>query len=448
MKTTVTHRWSLLLMALLFVPIGLQAQVSDPDDDDPFSDDPLFTRSVRDWFDPDRITQEVRKRRDRIIELSGVDDSYQDLTGYGAVPGFASVSSIRPMVRYNRVEGFVFGIRSDEMDWGRRAMFDTFGQINYAFGRQEWLYTLGAERFFGTGKRFKAGVEYHRITDSDDGFRVGWVENSLTSFFAAYDQMDYFGRRGARVFAVAKPTDWLELNASYRTDYIHNLQRNTRYTMFGHKSTYRLNPAVVPGADTARVSHIVAGFRLNPDGSLQTNRFGISLDVMSQLGKSVPGLPNDFAYDRYDAELRAIAIIDPSAVLKTRLRVGEVVGQPTRNALYALGGVGTVRSEPFKSQTGSAMVLFNAELLIGESGEIFGDWAGGIAEFNLNKLRTMLFFDAGWTGPGPVRDFDPNRMKTTLGVGVNSSPIRFEVAWPTHDLAGTPVFWVRLNPMF
>lgn len=446
MKPLLPHRWTLALLAIAFLPIGLTAQVSDPDSDDPFADDPLFTKSVRDWFDPDRITREVKRRRDRIVQQSGVDDRYQDLSGYADVPGFASVSSIRPMVRYNRVDGFVLGVNSNEMGWGRRAMFDTFGQINYAFAREEWLFTLGAERFFGTEKRFKAGVEYHNITDSDDGFRVGWSENSLTAFFGAYDQMDYYGRQGARIFAVAKPADWIEFNASYRTDDLYNLDRNTRYTMFGHKSTYSLNPAVIPGADSARVSHIVAGVRINPDGRMQTSRLGFSLDVMTQLGKAVSGLPNDFAYDRYDAELRTYAILDPSAVLKTRVRVGEVVGTPTLNALYALGGVGTIRSEPFKSINGSSMVLLNAELLVGESRSMSGDWLDRVLDFD--RLDYMLFFDAGWTGPGPVRDFDINRMRTSIGVGLNSNPVRFEVAWPTSDLAGTPVFWVRLNPTF
>lgn len=438
--------WIVLLLCL--APVITFSQVSDPDSDDPFSNDPLFTKSVRDWFDPDRITREVRRRTDRIIQLSGVDERYQDLTGYGKVPGFSSVSTIRPMFRFNRVEGVVLGISSHEMRWNSRDLFDVYGQINYSFGREEWLYSIGAERFFGTEKRFKAGVEYHRITDSDDGFRVGWVENSISSFFAAYDHMDYYGRQGARIFAVARPLDWVELNLAYRTDDIHNLDRNSRYSMFGMKSTYRLNPNVVAGADTARINQLVGGFRLNPSGRMQTRRFGFSGDVMVQLGRAISGMGSDQEYDRYDAELRTYFILDPSAALKIRFRVGEVVGNPTLNAMYALGGAGTIRSEMFKSMSGSSSALMNAELLLGSSNVSNANWVDQV--LNFDKLRFMMFLDAGWTGAvgDGIDRFDINRMKTSLGVGVNASTLRFELAWPTSDLAGTPVLWVRLNPTF
>lgn len=440
-----------LFCAILFVPLNAQAQ----NDDDPFADDPLFNKPTRDWFSADRITRVVKQRRDRIIRQSGVDDSYHDLTGYSSKPGFAALSSVKPMIRFNRVDGVTLGLSTDELDWNQRDRFSPFGTLQYAFAREEWLYTLGAERLFGFDRSFKAGIEFHRTTDSDDGFRVGWNETSLTAFLAGYDYMDYYGRQGTSIYSVYNAWDAAEFTLMYRTDDIYNLERNTRYTMFGHKNTYRDNPAILIGADTARVSQVVAGLRLNPRDKMLFPRFSASLDVLAQLGKSIDGLDSDYAYDKLETELRALFIIDSAAALKIRARAGQIVGNPTQNAFFYLGGPGTVRSMAFKEQSGTAMALLNAELLLGEENNRRGDWLDEM--FDLDELQFKVFFDAGWVNSDPIipqefgtgfDSFSLDQLNTSLGVGINLSTVRFELAWPTKDLAGTPALWVRLNPSF
>lgn len=440
-----------IFCAMLFVPLSAQAQ----NDDDPFADDPLFNKPTRDWFSADRITRAVKQRRDRIIRQSGVDDPYHDLTGYSYNPGFAALSSVKPMIRYNRVDGVTLGLSSDELDWNQNDRFSPFGTIQYAFSREEWLYTLGVERLFGFDRSFKAGIEFHRTTDSDDGFRVGWNETSLTAFFAGYDYMDYYGRQGTSIYSVYNAWDAAEFTVMYRTDDIYNLERNTRYTMFGHKNTYRENPAILIGADTARVSQVVAGLRLNPMDKMLHPRFSASFDVLAQLGKSIDGLDSDYAYDKLETELRALFIIDAAAALKIRARAGQIVGNPTQNAFFYLGGPGTVRAMGFKEQSGTSMALLNAELLLGEENNRRGDWVDEM--FDLDELQFKVFFDAGWVNENPVipqvfgtgfDSFSLKQLNTSLGVGVNLSTVRFELAWPTQDLAGTPALWVRLNPSF
>lgn len=440
-----------LFCAFLVLPLSVQAQ----NDDDPFADDPLFNKPTRDWFSAERISRAVKNRRDRIIRQSGVDPSYHDLSGYSEKPGFASLSTVKPMLRFNRVDGVALGITSDELDWNQNDRFNPFGSLHYAFGREEWLYTIGAERLFGFDRSFKAGVEYHRTTDSDDGFRVGWNETSLTAFFAGYDYMDYYGRQGASIYSIYNAWDVAEFTMMYRTDDVYNLDRNTRYTMFGHKNTYRNNPAILIGADTARVSHVVAGLRLNPTQKMLHSRFSASVDVLAHLGQSVDGLDTEYAYDKLETELRALFIIDPSAALKVRARMGQVVGNPTQNAFFYLGGPGTVRSMRFKEQSGNAMVLLNAELLLGEDRGRQGDWMDEM--FDLDELQFKVFFDAGWVDSDPVipqrfgtgfDNFSLNQLNTSLGVGINANTLRFEFAWSTKDLVGTPAIWVRLNPSF
>lgn len=446
-----TSIYTAILCLFLAFPLVSQAQ----DDDDPFANDPLFNKPVRDWFSPERITREVKRRRDRIIQQSGVDERYHDLTGYSIEPGFASLSSLKPWFRHNRVEGVTIGFSSNELLWNSRDFFDVFGSIQYSFGREEWLYSIGGERFFGYSKPFKAGFEYHRVTDSDDGHRVGWTENSLSSFFAGYDHMDFYGRQGVSIYSVFKTGDVAEFTAMYRSDDIYNLDRNTRYTMFGKKSTYRDNPDIIVGADTARVSHVVAGVRLNPFERMIFPRFSASLDVLGHIGKSIEGLDSEYAYDKLEAELRTLFILDAAAALKLRFRVGEIVGNPTQNAFFYLGGPGTVRAMKYKQESGNAMVLMNAELLLGENPRHHNDWLDDI--FELDQLRFMVFFDAGWVDPNPViptefgtsfERFSIDKMNTSLGFGLNASTIRLELAWPTQDLAGTPALWIRLNPTF
>lgn len=440
-----------IFCAFLMLPVAAHSQ----NDDDPFADDPLFNKPTRDWFSAERISRAVKQRRDRIIRQSGVDDSYHDLTGFSDKPGFASLSTVKPLARFNRVDGVTLGLTSDELDWNQRDRFSPFGSLHYSFGREEWLYTIGAERVFGFDRSLKAGIEYHRTTDSDDGFRLGWNETSLTAFFAGYDYMDYFGRQGTSIYSIYNAWNAAEFTVMYRTDDIYNLDRNTRYTMFGHKNTYRDNPAILVGADTARVSQVVAGLRLNPSQKMLHPRFSVSMDVLAQLGKSVDGLDTEYAYDKLESELRGLFIIDPSAVFKFRARMGQVVGNPTQNAFFYLGGPGTVRSMRFKEQSGNAMVLFNGELLLGEDKPFRGDWIDQM--FDLDEFQFKVFVDAGWVDSNPVipqkfgtgfSSFSLDKLNTSLGVGINASTLRFEFAWSTKDLAGTPAIWVRLNPTF
>jgi hypothetical protein len=225
--------------------------------------------------------------------------------------------------------------------------------------------------------------------------------------------------------------------------------------MFGHKNTYRDNPAILIGADTARVSQVVAGLRLNPMDKMLFPRFSASFDVLAQFGKSIDGLDSDYAYDKLETELRALFIIDAAAALKIRARAGQIVGNPTQNAFFYLGGPGTVRSMGFKELSGTSMALLNAELLLGEENNRRGDWVDEM--FDLDELQFKVFFDAGWVNTNPIipqefgTGFDSltlDQLNTSLGVGVNLSTVRFELAWPTRDLAGTPALWVRLNPSF
>ncbi len=451
-----TSRFLFGLILALGLPLAAIAQHQD----DPFEDDPLFSKPVREWFSPESITREVRRTRDRIVRLSGVDHPYNDLTGYGQIPGFVGMSSVKPMIRFNRVDGVHLGISSQQEEWGNHQdeydFGSIYGGIGYSFGREEWLYTIGAERFFGPSQRFKAGVEYHRITDSDDGFRTGWSENAITSFFGGWDQMDFYGRQGAAIFTHFKPAKWVELTAAYRSDDVHNLSRNTRYTMFGKKSTYRDNEPILIGQDSARVNHLVFGVQLNPDDRFLTERFQISADVLGQFGEAFGDLGSDYGYDRIEAEVRSLFVIDRGATLRIRLRAGEVVGNPTRNAFFRLGGMGTMRAMPFKSMEGNSMVLANAELWLGEhERHSYHEWVDAV--FDLDEINFMVFLDAGWTDPDPLvstkmfdslSNFAVNRMETNVGLGINLSALRFELAWHTKDLAGPPALWVRFNPTF
>jgi len=449
-------KFGTVLTLMLLVTASVSAQVVvEPPEDDPFANDPFFTKPIKDWFSAEEIRERARRRSERVIRERSVDDGDRDITGIGTTDGINDLNKMYPMLRFNRVEAIYLGIHADEfLQWEKDTDLKPYGSIGYSFGRDTWLYTVGVERYIGLSRNFKLGFSHHKITDTEDKWRTGWTENSITSFFAGYDFMDYFARNGTQIYSVIRHGSNLEYTISFTDDAYTSLDRNTRYSMFGKKSNYRENPLIEEG----NIRMMSAGIQFNPQNRALSPNLALSGEFYSEFAED--GFGTDFAFRRLQTEWRSTVRLDQTAVLKSRLRLGTISGTAPDFKEFALGGISTLRARSFKYMRGEHMALLNHELFLGRKvGQSnYSGWVNEVTD--LDNLRLLLFVDMGWVNPQrfvagttdvvktDFADFNISDVAMDVGVGLNFSTFRVDLAWPSTQLSRSPSVWIRFNQSF
>lgn len=442
----------LIVLALFIAPIALLAQ-SEESQSDPFEDDPFFTKPIDQWFSVDNVVNRVSRRAERMKRGGGIDNGFRDLGGFSSNPGISYLDRMGSPFRFNRVEALYIGFHSDRsvaLGGSRYYEFEPFGSIGYSFGRKDWLYSIGVERAFGSRQSALLGLNYSRVTDSEDNWRVGSVENSLYSFFTVFDFKDYFDRQGAQVYGVFNPVQNVELSISYSDEIYKSIPKETGFSVFGKRSNVRDNPMI----DEGQLQLVRFGLQLNPTDRLQNHYWGGSLDFDAEFSDLTGN--SDYDYQRYQIETRNIILLDPGAALQNRIKLVSITGAAPNFKYVPLGGVSTMRATPFKSMVGSNVVLINTELNFGFFRNVGYEY-DDILDIDLSMTSFSIFADLGWTNGSynsndsmldGFSDFKFGDMVADVGVGVNFSSFRVEAAWKANDLAQTPVFWLRLNPTF
>lgn len=439
-----------LLLPLFFLLLFLTAATAQTTDDteDPFEEDPFFTKPIQEVLSPARFRENLRKQRDRVLLHGGIDTRNRDINGFSNYPGLSTLMPNLQNIRFNRVDGLSLGFRVDQLNWSEYREVRPFGFADYSFARKRINYGIGLERVFGQRKAFKLGVEYHNTTDSDDQWRLGPTENSLFSLFSGYDFMDYYNRRGVNAYIVLRQSAWIDHTISFRIDEKNSLSTNTKFNFFGGRSNVRANPGISEG----RYQYFLYALNYNPRNYLQFRNLSFAGDITLQFG-DFDNFATDYRHNRYEAELRSLVKIDRLSAVKARFRAGSVTGTGIPSN-FALGGIGSLRAHPYKSIRGERMLLTNIELMM-------GNWQGADRWnedwISSKRVYYSLFADFGWvnspnySGNNPISGFGSFRfadIKTDLGVSLNFSVVRFELAWQAADILGTPVFWFRLNQAF
>jgi outer membrane protein assembly factor BamA len=103
---------------------------------------------------------------------------------------------------------------------------------------------------------------------------------------------------------------------------------------------------------------------------------------------------------------------------------------------FAVGGIGSVRAHAFKEAVGRRLALFNAEYGF----SLAGRWDPGPG-----ALRLLLFYDAGRVG-NPTRGTDD--WLTSVGIGVQTGPVRVEWGFRPDDIPKSAQVLVRLGRTF
>ena len=452
-----------LLLLIFFCSNSLIfAQTSD---EDPFKRDPFFTKSLDDFFGlttEEEIEESEEKRTTekvfRTLSYTGIDLG----GGFEAGPYFSNELYSQypnlPMIHFNRVNGLFLGVRKERMQWHQYSSLFSIphihphGFIGYGTASKDWEYSLGVERRFGEKRRFMIGTEFYDAISTEDYNRTGLIENSLTSFFAAYDYMDYQKMQGFGVYAVHRTARWFETAFSYNRDSYSSLNQNTSYTLFGNSDNYRINPPVDALSDEIEMDRYSASIAFNPKNILVADRFTVSALAAVELADN-KNTDEAYRYNKYWSTLKLFYNFEPGSVLRWRINAGGITGNAPDFKSFYLGGIGTLRGSPYKFFSGNQMLASNLEIQFGRPSSRAGEW---ISDYNMNIL---LFLDSGWvkdieelrTGgnfTAGFKDVEFSQMQHDAGVGIGSGAVRFEAAWPLKQFEGTPTFWIRFNPTF
>ena len=440
------------IIILAFLPTLLLAQKTDSTyKDDPFKRDPYFTKPLpellrtppQSWPE-DNITESVTRLSTEGIDGSGV---YQAPLIYQQYP-------VLPANHFNRVDGLTLGFRKDRMKWFRDDWFLDIPQINltgtaaYSFGIDEWQYSLGLERRMGRKKHFLLGGEFHDATTTDDFWRVGINETTLTALGTSHDFLDYYNQQGFGVYAAYRTDRLFEFSLSYNNDDYDNVQQNTEFSFFGKDKNLRANQLV----DSTEIESIAMGVSFNPKRVIMSDFFTFSADFFAEFA-DLDGFNNDFAFNKYETETKLFFKIDQNTNLNLRFKTGSITGHAPIQRLYELGGIGSLRARPFKAFAGNnQMLLANTELQFGRPDHHTG-W------LDLSSFYLSLFLDSGWTHfdedqqnrNNPFKgykDFNFDDVENDFGIGVGSNLFRFEIAWRADNLDRAPALWLRFNPTF
>lgn len=385
---------------------------------------------------------------------NGIDNEFDFFSQIGPNPAVYGFAPVAQAIHFNRVNGFFLGIDTDYNDFShdltRIEGFEIQALGGYSFGREEWQYQIGIEK--PIGRSFRLGFNYHNITATDDQWRSGLLENSLSSLFFGYDYHDYYKSVGYNVYSSLKLFRSTYIGFSYGADTYNSLDLVTEYNIFGDGNMYRLNPAIDSNFD--QIYHQNLGFSVNINPRLYniTNNISTSLEIRGEIG-NLPTSSNDFLFNKYIAQTKTIFRLDNSTFLKWRLMGGAITGQAPDFKQFALGGVGTMRATNYKSMQGNTMLLSNLELIFGRAQNIdFGF-------LDIDGFYFTLFMDSGWsefdanlnTAVSPVngfKEFSISDLTHNAGIGIGNDLLRVEFAKPLNESGGFSAFWVRLNPTF
>lgn len=429
------------------------------DEDDPFKESPFFSRPVhellreppKDWGNKEKVRQ---KKTYRKFDDSGVDFGDLFVRDVYSAPLIYAQYPVLPMVHYNRVNGLYLGVQQERMAWhDYDFLFDIpgisiTGGLGYAFALEEWQYALGLEKRIGEREYVILGAEYHNQTTTDDYWRVGVNETSITALGAGYDFLDYYKLEGYGAYALFRTRRFVEFGITYNNDDYLNLEQQTDYAFFGSASTFRPNQDI----DELNLKSVTLGASFNPNNLILSSVFSFNTNLLYEMA-DWDSFDNETEFRRVIAESELYFRLDRNTVWKTRLRAGHITGNAPLQRTFELGGVGSLRARPYKFLANNNQYLLgNSELQFGQSG-----WGDRWLDFS--SFYLSLFLDSGWTqfnpdlvdGSSPFEgwgDFSLPDAFFDVGAGLGTSFARVEVAWRDANFESSPVVWIRFNPTF
>ena len=387
----------------------------------------------------------------------GLDEGFYSESSFGVKNPVYSAFPVTEMIRHNRVDGLFIGYQEEKMDWNNSNFLgienvDLHGLIGYSTALNEIQYSIGAEKSIGDYRKWMLiGGELYNSTSTEDYWRSGIFENSVSSITAGFDFHDYYKADGYGFYTLLKPIRFFELGVAYNYDTFSSLEANSDFSLFSSYSSFRPNPAIDSQFDQISQQSVNLGLTLNRKGINDFSPVSATVSVKAELA-GISGFNNDFTYNSYQVETKSYLRLDSSTLVKWRVMAGSITGEAPDFKNFKLGGIGSMRALGYKSLTGNQMLLSNFEIEFGKSSSHERRWP------DLSSTSISLFLDSGtstlnsknYNASNPIENFDlsVSDLSHNIGIGLGLGMIRFEVAKPIAGAEGQSSFWIRFNPTF
>ena len=352
------------------------------------------------------------------------------------------------LFRYNRVEGFFFGLGAKKQYyWDGSRVLSGYGSFGYGFASHKWRMQLGLDRQFAASSGlYETGAEAHSMTATKDEWIMNLAENNLAALLFHEDFRDYFQTEGfsAHTARYTKDGDVTTLlDVRYNVDRYSSLSRTASWAVFGGRS-FRSNPSVNEGM--LRSLSATAG--MNTVEKYRRRSEGWDMYAKGELGGRTFG--GDFDFSQVIVDVRRYQSLSDDDQISARVRAGSLEGAPIVQRIFELGGANTMPAYGFKEFVGNRVVLGNLEYQM--NGEMLDELF-----FWPSFLSFILFGDAGAVASVPTKrevyeGFDAintSTFKSDLGFALtwHDGDARLGFAWRTDKSAPVAVFF-RMKKAF
>jgi hypothetical protein len=362
------------------------------------------------------------------VEVGGAagvmdDDPFADLPP-DTTPVQPMGGHIRPVIDYNRVDQWLLGIEesfSPKEGWLPGFDIRVFRSTQRAQpgGDGMWLWEMRGEQPLLPKRALLLKGSIHHITDHDHFGQVGDVENALAAYFWRWDYRDYYDVEGTSVGLEGRIGDQVRLGVKYRQDEYTSITQTADGTApaFRQSAPWRDNPAV----DDGSIQSVTMNAEYDNRENQKSPRRGVWLrGEVETAGGSLGG---DYAFIRYFGDLRAYFSPAPSHLLKARVLGGTTSPDDALpfQRTFAIGGIGTLRAEPFRQYRGNQLFLVN------------GDWAWEVLRRSSRNvaiktgLCVVAWTDLGLAWDSPRYDLGTRRPAWDAGLGFGTTDENFRV---------------------
>jgi hypothetical protein len=307
--------------------------------------------------------------------------------------------------RYNRVDGpaVTLGFRvKNEID----PLPLLRAQATYAYSRDRLLAEFGADVPIGRHRRVTIGASGYRRTASEDAWIVGETENTIFAILSRKDYRDYYEAEGFEGHLAVTPGRDAGFYAGAHVEDQRGLDVTTRIAVWGVDDLFRENPPIDEGEEGL----VWGAVRVGPATIPAKGGSRVELRYERAGGP----IERDFDYGRFRLQGNVRYRLAPGQGFRARaIAATTQSGTLPEQKIWDLGGIGTLRGEPFKSQSGDQFYLVNAEYSY-------------LFHKNLHALA-FLDWGAAWYGKDAWKESQPV-LDGGIGIRIADGPAMITLA--------------------
>lgn len=260
---------------------------------------------------------------------------------------------------YNRVDGqnFDFTLDYRRPEGVPGSSFEGVLRVPTEDTHDKFFQFRGLLRVPFMDERMKLDVAGFKITETEDLWRAGDLENSIITFVVSNDDRDYYESTGGSVGLSYDITDEVEVGGSLSSAEYRSLNARSPFTLF-QRTDYRPNPPVFEGHLTELQLKVGYDTRFDPyfpaDAWLVEAGLRSGLDFMDGEG----------TYTILEATARRYQKLTRSDFLDLRFKMAGATDELPAQRTFSFGTYGAVRGKEYgswDSPRGDRLLLANVE---------------------------------------------------------------------------------------